>query len=131
MPVCSHSRLPVNQSVLRTSRSVCTDPSARPPATPIGIDLSPPISAAASAGTISAVSPTGVIVPPIGPTMITARVPITEAITQLKAARRWGEYPSNTAPFSLPAAARVATPKRVNRYPAQRTSPTSTAKATT
>ena len=65
-PVCIHSRLPSNQSALRTSSSVWTAPSASPPATAMGIDRSPPISAAASAGTISAVSPTGVIVPAIG-----------------------------------------------------------------
>ncbi len=90
-PVCIHSRLPENQSALFTSSSVWTAPSARPPATAIGIDRSPPMSAAASAGTISAVSPTGVMVPWMGPTTMTASVPSTEAITQLMAAIRCGE----------------------------------------
>ena len=116
MPVCNHSRLPVNQSVLRTSSSVWTEPSAMPPATAIGIDLQ----AADERGgqgrhDQSAVSPTGVIVPPMGPTTITASVPSTDAMTQLMAASFCGEYPRSTAPFSLPAAARVARPKRVNR----------------
>ena len=59
-----------------------------------------------------AVNPTGVIVPAIGPTTITESVASTEAITQLMAARVCGEYPRRMAPFSLPAAARVARPKR-------------------
>ncbi len=90
-PVCIHSRLPVNHLPFSTSSRVWTAPSARPPATAMGMERKPPISAAASAGTISAVSPTGVIVPAIGPTMITESVASTEAITQLMAASVCGE----------------------------------------
>ncbi len=111
-PVCIHARLPSNHVTFLTSSRVCTAPSAKPPATAIGMERRPPIRAAASAGTIRAVSPTGVIVPAIGPTMITESVASTEAITQLMAASVCGEKPSRTAPFSLPAAARVARPKR-------------------
>ena len=75
---------------------------------------------------MSAVNPTGVIVPWMGPTMMTASVAVIDASTQLTAASRCGEYPSRTAPFSLPAAALVARPNRVNWYtahsrPARRT----------
>ncbi len=113
-PFCSHSRLDaLNQSALLSSSMFRTAPRARPPAMASGIDRRLPIRAAASAGTISAVRPIGVIVPWIGPTMITARVALTEAMTQLTAASVCGEYPSRIAPFSLPAAARVARPKRV------------------
>ena len=80
-----------NHSVLFNSSAVRTAPSARPPAIAIGIERKLPISAAASAGTMSADRPIGVIVPWIGPTTITASVALTEAITQLTAARVWGE----------------------------------------
>ncbi len=62
-----------------------------PPAMVIGTDLSPPIRAAARAGTIRAVRPTGVIGPWIGPTRMAASVTNIEAATQLVAASRCGE----------------------------------------
>ena len=61
----------------------------------------------------SEVSCTGDSEPPNGPMMMAAKPATTEAMTQLAAARNSGEYPRRTAPFSLPAAARVAMPKRV------------------
>ena len=90
-PFCSQSRLPLNQTSLLRSSSVCTAPTTSPPTTAIGTDLRPPMSAPASAGTTSAVRPTGVIVPWIGPTTITASVAVTDASTQLIAASRCGE----------------------------------------
>ena len=74
-----------------------------------------PSSAAASAGTTSRVVVVGSR-PEIGSIRITARPASTDAIAQFTAPSRSGEMPSSSAPFSLPAAARVARPNRVSRY---------------
>ncbi len=83
-------------------------------------DVRPPTSAAPSAGTMSSV----IVVGSIDALIVAARIPTAAASTaeiiQLTAASRSGERPIKTAPFSSSAAARVARPKRVNRYAAQR-----------
>lgn len=79
-----------------------------------------PSSAAASAGITSRVVVVG-LMPEIGSISTTATPPSTEATAQLIVPSRSGEIPSSRAPFSLPAAARVATPNRVNRKTAART----------
>ena len=84
-------RVHSNQSSLRSRSSELAIPSAMPPAMVIGTDLRLPISAAASAGTISAVSPTGVMGPWMGPTRMAASVATSEATTQFVAASRCGE----------------------------------------
>ncbi len=53
--------------------------------------------------------------PEIGSIRITANPARTEATIQLIEPMRSGEIPTRSAPFSLPAAARVANPKRVKR----------------
>ena len=84
-------RVQANQSSLRSRNSELAMPRATPPTIVIGTDLRPPIRAAANAGTISAVNPTGVIGPWIGPTRIAANVTSIDAPTQLAAANRCGE----------------------------------------
>ena len=106
--------------------SDCTMPIATPAAVVMANDSSPPSSAAASAGITSS----GVVValmPAIGSIRITAMPAMTEATAQLTAPSRSGEMPSSSAPFSLPAAARVARPNRVNRNTAPRTAAATTA----
>ena len=65
-----------------------------------------------------------IVVGSIDALIVAARIPTAAASTaeiiQLTAASRSGERPIRTAPFSSSAAARVARPKRVNRYAAQR-----------
>ena len=87
-------------------------PMARPPAVVRAKDSRPPSSAAASAGTMSS----GVVVgcrPEMGSMRMTATPARIVASAQLAAPRRSGEMPTSSAPFSLPAAARVERPKRV------------------
>ena len=75
-------------------------------------DERPPRSAAASAGTTSRLVVVGSS-PAIGSMRMTAKPASIEATIQFTAPTRSGEMPSSTAPFSLPAAARVARPNRV------------------
>ena len=87
---------------------------ARPAAVVIANDSSPPSSAAASAGMTSSVVVVG-LSPAMGSIRMTAIPASTEATAQHTEASRSGAMPSSSAPFSLPAAARVARPNRVNR----------------
>ena len=96
-------------------------PMARPAAVVMANDSRPPSSAAASAGTTSSVVVVGWS-PAIGSMRMTATPASTEATAQLTAPSRSGEMPSSSAPFSLPAAARVARPNRVKRNTAVSTS---------
>ena len=77
-------------------------------------EVKPPVSAAASAGTMSKVSSVG-----SSGMMPRTRMPMSPASmlpsTQFSPASRSVGIPSSTAPFSFPAAARVARPNRVNR----------------
>ena len=66
-------------------------PSARPPIVVIRTDLRPPIRPRRATKTSSAVSPTGVIGPWIGPDDDGGEPAMTEAMTQLVAASRCGE----------------------------------------
>ena len=93
----------------------CSNPIAIPPATASGIDDRLPINAAPRAGTIKSVSLPTCRDPITEPARIPASPAIIAASIQLYNASRLGLYPSNTAPFSLPAAARVAKPMRVKR----------------
>ena len=76
-------------------------------------DVKLPTSAAVSAGTISAGSTIGSIVELTDATKMPSIPVITVDSTQLVPARKSGEKPRTTAPFSFSAAARVARPKRV------------------
>jgi hypothetical protein len=53
----------------------------------------------------------------MGEMRMPARPAISELITQFATAIRFGDRPVTTAPFSVSAAARVASPNRVNRRP--------------
>ena len=70
--------------------------------------------AAASAGTMNSVYATG-ISGTIGAIRMPATAATAELIIQLTAAMRSGDSPLTYAPFSVSAAARVASPKRVKR----------------
>ena len=91
-------------------------------------DSSRPSRAAARAGTTSS----GVVVglmPEMGSMRITATPASTEARAQQTEPSRSGEIPTSRAPFSLPAAARVASPKRVKRNRAARATVTTRTRA--
>ena len=125
----STSRTPVRKKLGNQSfddqycRRPWTAPSRRPAMVATVIERNPPRRAAPRAPTTRALRPIGVSEPCNGPAMIAATTPMTAAMIQLMAARRWGLKPSSTAPFSLPAAARVASPKRLKRKRAASPSP--------
>ena len=87
-------------------------PMPRPAAAVRPNERKPPSRAAASAGTISRLVVAGLMLA-IGAMRITAAPASIVASIQLTAARRLGDRPMRTAPFSLSAAARVARPKRL------------------
>ena len=94
-------------------------PKNRAARTTTGNDRKRPTRAAASAGTMSSVICSGVMVVWIeASSRPNAAASIVETI-QLIAARRFGLYPRMSAPRSFSAAALVATPNRVNLKTAQ------------
>ena len=85
-------------------------------------DVNRPMRPAASAGMMSRVNPVGVR-SVSGATRIPPMAARSVASTQQTPAWKSGEYPSNVAPRSFSAAARVANPKRVYRRSAQHATP--------
>ena len=89
-------------------------PISRPVATATGTEVKPAMSAAASAGTTASVNVDGVSV-----VRGAARTPTSaataEAMAQAATSKRAGCHPSRVAARRFWAAARVTTPKRVNR----------------
>jgi len=92
--------------------SDCSIPIPRPAAVVIPNDASPPSRAAARAGMTSRLVVVGSS-PAMGSISNTATPASTDASIQLKAPTRSGDSPRSRAPFSLLAAARVVSPKRV------------------
>ena len=127
-PDCNHDG---NQDspTIQVLVNVCNMPIINAPAMASGIEDMPPIRAAPSAGTMSAVNLPTVNEPVTVPARTPAAPARREARSQLKRASLSGEYPSKTAPFSLPAAARVARPTRVKRKIAHKTPPMMIAEA--
>ena len=103
--------------------NVCNMPITSPPASARGMEDKRPMSAAPNGATISVENLTGFNAPVMEPTRMPASPAVRAETIQLVSASRSGEYPRRIAPFSLPAAARVARPNFVKRYSSQRPRP--------
>src|ERR1700757_905248 len=95
--------------------SACPIPIAKPPAVAQPNDVKRPSSAAANAGTIKYVIVDGSTEPSIGAVSTANSATTMPANTQLPPLTRSGECPTSERCRSSSAAARVASPNRVNR----------------
>ena len=100
------------------STSVSAIPSAMPPSRVSGNELNPPISATASAETVTTIVNTVRLSPALGASRMPAKPAVAPPIAHVTVARKFGDHPSAATARSFSALAEIARPIRVNRVKA-------------
>ena len=101
------------------STSLSAIPRATPPSRVSGNELNPPMSATASALTVTTIVKTVRLSPALGASRMPASPAMAPPIAQVIVARRFGDQPSADAARSFSALAEIASPTRVYRVKAQ------------